>query len=140
MNKLQETVRVQVRFSEVDSVRMVWHGHYVQYMEDAREAFGRKFGLEYMHIFNSGYVAPIAEVQMQYKQPATVDDVLLVEITYKPAAGGKLIFDYNIYKEADHSLIFTASTTQLFVTHDGIFDPTCPDFFRAWKEKWEIDA
>ena len=41
---LSETVRVQVRFSEVDSIKMVWHGHYMTYMEDAREAFGRKYG------------------------------------------------------------------------------------------------
>ena len=39
---LSETVRVQVRFSEVDSIHMVWHGHYITYMEDAREALARK--------------------------------------------------------------------------------------------------
>ena len=52
MNSLKEAVRIQIRFSEVDALRMVWHGNYVQYMEDAREAFGRKYGLEYMHIYN----------------------------------------------------------------------------------------
>ena len=40
METLRETIRVQVRFSEVDALRKVWHGHYLQYMEDAREAFG----------------------------------------------------------------------------------------------------
>ena len=49
---LSETVRVQVRFSEVDSIKMVWHGNYITYMEDAREAFGRKYGLEYMYIYD----------------------------------------------------------------------------------------
>ena len=48
---LSETARIQVRFSEVDSIKMVWHGHYITYMEDAREAFGRKYGLEYMYIY-----------------------------------------------------------------------------------------
>ena len=118
---------------------MVWHGNYVQYMEDAREAFGRKYGLEYMHIYNSGYVAPIVDLQIQYKQTATIDDVLLVEITYRPAKGGKLIFDYTVYKEADHSEVLTASTIQLFMTHEGVFEPSCPDFLNTWKEKNKIN-
>lgn len=139
MNSLKEAVRIQIRFSEVDALRMVWHGNYVQYMEDAREAFGRKYGLEYMHIYNSGYVAPIVDLQIQYKQTATIDDVLLVEITYRPAKGGKLIFDYTVYKEADHSEVLTASTIQLFMTHEGVFEPSCPDFLNTWKEKNKIN-
>ena len=32
-----------VRFSEVDSMNVVWHGSYMLYFEDAREEFGRKY-------------------------------------------------------------------------------------------------
>ena len=32
--------RIRVRFSEVDSMQIVWHGEYVRYFEDGREAFG----------------------------------------------------------------------------------------------------
>ena len=110
---LSETVRVQVRFSEVDSIKMVWHGHYITYMEDAREAFGRKYGLEYMYIYNSGYLAPMFDVKMRYHQTATVDDVLLVTITCRQTKGSKLVFDYEIRKESDQALVFTAESTQL---------------------------
>ena len=34
---------LRVRFSEVDSMQIVWHGEYVRYFEDGREAFGREF-------------------------------------------------------------------------------------------------
>ncbi|MDR1676261.1 MAG: acyl-CoA thioesterase, partial [Tannerella sp.] len=115
MKPLRETVRIRVRFSEVDALRMVWHGSYVQYLEDAREAFGRTYGLTYLHIFNSGYVAPVADMHVQYRQPATLDDILLVEITCRPAPGAKLIFDYRITKEQDASLVLTATTIQLFM-------------------------
>jgi acyl-CoA thioester hydrolase len=138
METLRETVRIPVRFSEVDALRMVWHGHYVRYLEDAREAFGHRYGLEYMHIYDSGYVAPIARMEMQFRQPATIDDFLQVEIVYRPVPGGKLIFDYRIVREADNALILTASTTQLFMTREGVFDPSSPDFFDAWKRRWNI--
>ena len=43
-----------VRFSEVDAMQIVWHGAYPLYFEDAREAFGARYGLEYMTIAREG--------------------------------------------------------------------------------------
>ena len=34
---------IRVRFSEVDSMQVVWHGEYMRYFEDGREDFGRRF-------------------------------------------------------------------------------------------------
>ena len=36
-NQLTSVVEFPVRFSEVDSMQIVWHGHYVKYMEEGRE-------------------------------------------------------------------------------------------------------
>ncbi len=135
---LSETVRVKVRFSEVDSIKMVWHGHYVKYIEDARESFCHRYGLDYMHIFNSGYLAPMFDMKMRYHHTATLDETLLVTITYRHTRGAKLVFDYEIRRESDDTLILTAETTQLFVTHDGEFEPSSPDFFTQWKIKNNI--
>ena len=35
------TSEVRVRFTETDPLGIVWHGNYIQYFEDGREAFGR---------------------------------------------------------------------------------------------------
>ena len=48
MPKLSEVIPINIRFHEVDSLRIVWHGHYLKYFEDGREAFGRKYGIGYM--------------------------------------------------------------------------------------------
>ena len=136
---LSDTVRVKVRFSEVDSIKMVWHGHYVEYMEDARESFCHKYRLDYMHIFNSGYLAPMFDMKMRYHHIATIDDVLLVTITYRQTKGAKLVFDYVVKRECDDTLIFTAESTQLFVTRAGEFEPSSPAFFTEWKKKNNIE-
>ena len=74
---------LRVRFSEVDSMQIVWHGEYVRYFEDGREAFGREFaGLGYMDIHANGYTAPIVELQLQYKKPLRVIDTAVVETRY----------------------------------------------------------
>ena len=46
--RLSASKRIDIRFSEVDSMNIVWHGSYPLYFEDAREAFGQKYGLGYM--------------------------------------------------------------------------------------------
>jgi len=40
-------IEIPVRFCEIDPLSIVWHGHYLKYFEEAREAFGRKYGLGY---------------------------------------------------------------------------------------------
>lgn len=132
---ISETVRVKVRFSEVDPIRMVWHGNYIKYLEDAREAFGHRYGISYLQISGHGYYAPVYDLQVRFLKPATVDDTLLVTITWKPAEGAKLCFDYEIRNEKDKELVLRASTVQLFTTSEGGFDPVGPAFFQEWKDK-----
>lgn len=132
---LTTTVQVKVRFSEVDSLRIVWHGRYLEYLEDAREAFGHEFGLEYMYMYNQGFLAPMYDIKMKYLMPATTDDILLVTITYRPVRGAKIIFDYEIRRKEDNALLFRAETTQLFTTHEREFVLSCPDFLTEWKKK-----
>lgn len=134
-NSLTTTIQVKVRFSEVDSLRIVWHGNYLKYIEDAREAFGHQFGLEYMYMYDCGFLAPMYDIKMKYYLPATTDDTLLVSITYRPTRGAKLVFDYEIKRQSDNALLFTAETTQLFTTHDGELVASCPDFLTEWKVK-----
>ncbi|HOU67656.1 MAG TPA: thioesterase family protein [Paludibacteraceae bacterium] len=134
--KLIDTIEIQIRFSEVDSIKMAWHGSYVKYMEDGREAFGRKFGLEYMRIFDNGYLAPIVDMHLQYKQPVTIDDIIIIETTYIPSLAAKLMFEYNIYRKSDHALVLKASTIQLFMTKDGAFEISTPPFLAEWRQKW----
>ena len=85
---------LRVRFSEVDSMQIVWHGEYVRYFEDGREAFGREFaGLGYMDIYASGYTAPIVELHLQYRKPLKVNDTAVVETRYiaTEAAGHRVV-------------------------------------------------
>ena len=42
-NLLRSTLCFKIRFSEIDAMRVVWHGDYVKYFEDAREYFGEMY-------------------------------------------------------------------------------------------------
>ncbi len=137
-NVLELSYDFQVPFYDLDGIQMVWHGNYVKYMEDAREKFGAKFGFEYLHIFNSGYVAPVVDMHLKYRTSARISDVLRMNIRYVPTRAAKMVFKYTITRPKDNALIIEAETTQLFVSREGVFETSNPQFYADWKKRWNI--
>jgi acyl-CoA thioester hydrolase len=131
------TTGVDVHFYDVDSVNMVWHGNYVRYLENGREAFGEKYGLEYMKIYNNGYIVPIVDLHLRYLNTMAFGERLIVETQYVPCKSAKLMFNYRILRESDGTVAVEASTVQLFMTKDGIFETSSPEFYRKWKKTWK---
>ncbi|MCM1066634.1 MAG: acyl-CoA thioesterase [Muribaculaceae bacterium] len=138
MKKLSSTKDFEVRFSEVDSMNIVWHGSYPLYFEDAREAFGKDYGLGYMDIFGNGYYAPLVELNFKYKKPLVYGQAAAVRITYVPTESAKIVFDYEIFDRTDGSVIATGRSVQVFMDADYSLVWDNPPFYRAWKEKWEV--
>ena len=134
---LADKTEVLVRFSDVDMMRVAWHGSYVAYLEDGREHFGKTFkGVGYDDYFRTGYVAPVVNLTIDYKQSLKCGDVAVVETRYLPTEGAKLILEYVIYRKSDMAVMATAQTTQMFMTADGEVQYTDPDFFVEWKRRW----
>ena len=130
------TIEQDVRFSDVDSLGIVWHGHYVQYFEDGREAFGKQHNLRYLDFYNQGYVVPIVNIQCDYKQVLRYGDRIIIETTYTPYESAKINFTYRLLNSVTGELVVTGSTTQVFLSKDGFtLQLMNPDFFREWKEK-----
>lgn len=131
--------RLRVRFSEVDSMQIVWHGEYVRYFEDGREAFGREFqGLGYMDMYESGYTAPMVDMTLQYKRPLRCNDTAIVETRYIATEGAKICFEYEIRRESDAEVAATGSSMQVFLDADGVLQLNSPEFYTKWREKWGV--
>lgn len=128
---------VPIRFSEVDSLRVVWHGHYIKFFEDGREAFGREHGLTYLDVYDAdGLAVPIVDVQAQYKRPLEYGDSAVIETTFINSPAAKIIFDFKIYSAKHGYLACEGQTTQVFmnpVTKELYI--TNPPYFEAWKKR-----
>lgn len=134
---LATTTQTTVRFSEVDSMQVVWHGEYVRYFEDGREAFGRQYpGVGYLDFYANGYTAPIVDLQLQYIAPLTVNDVAVIETRYIDVAAAKLCFEYIIHRQSDGALVARGSSVQVFVDGNGEMCLNNPSFFEEWKKQW----
>lgn len=126
---------VRVRFNEADSLGIVWHGHYIQYFEDGREAFGQQYGLTYLSFFDQGFVVPIVSVQCDYKRSLRYGDRMIVETHYVPTQAAKIKFKYRILNAQTGELAAVGSSVQVFLERESsTLQLTNPAFFEAWKK------
>jgi len=61
---------IEVPFFDVDSMKIVWHGHYAKYFELARCVLLDKIDYGYMRMVDSGYQWPIIDMRIRYPKPA----------------------------------------------------------------------
>ncbi len=138
---LEASVTLRVRFHEVDTLRIVWHGHYVAYLEEARRAFGRMHGVDYPVFREHGVAIPVVHLALDYLAPALMDDTLEVTARLLKTDCARLDFDYEIRRAADGVLLARAETRQAFTTPDGALLLGRPDFMeerlRSWESQWK---
>ncbi len=135
--ELKASKQFEVRFSEVDSMNVVWHGSYPLYFEDAREAFGAKYGLEYMSFRDNGYFAPLVELTFHYKRPIRYGMKPRIDIIYRPTEAAKIVFDYEIHDSETDELMATGHSVQVFMGTDYQLVWDNPEFYSEWKKRWK---
>jgi acyl-CoA thioester hydrolase len=62
-------ITITTQFGDVDPMRVVWHGSYVRYLEQARSALMDAIGYNYPEMNASGYVWPIVDMRIKYVKP-----------------------------------------------------------------------
>lgn len=136
---LVDRTRIKVRFSEVDSMQIVWHGEYIRYFEDGRISFGNRYGLGYMDVFHQGYMIPVVELDCQFKQSLVFGDEAIIETRFINTQAAKIDFEYTIYRASDEIVAATGKSTQVFINLERELELSNPEFFLEWKRKWEIE-
>ena len=133
---LSSKTEVLVRFNEADPLGIVWHGHYIRYFEDGREAFGNMHDLGYLEVYKLGYVIPVVSVQCDFKRSLRYGDRVIVETKFIPAEAAKLKFTYRLFNAASGELVATGSSVQVFLSkEDSVLQLSNPPFFEEWKKK-----
>ena len=134
--RLINRTKIRVRFSEVDAMKIAWHGNYAKFFEDGREAFGEEFGIGYYDYYKENIATPVVNLNIDYKKHLLFGDRIIVETEYIFSPAAKVILDYRIYKFDNNELITEGSTTQVFINPISgdllLFEP---EFYTNWKKK-----
>ncbi len=60
---------ISIPFHDVDSMGVVWHGHYLKYFEVARCDFLDSLDYSYQAMADSGYAWPVVDTRLKFIKP-----------------------------------------------------------------------
>ncbi|MGY2176871.1 acyl-CoA thioesterase [Pseudomonas azotoformans] len=109
---------ILVPFFDVDTMNVVWHGHYVKYLEVARCALLDKIGHNYTAMLDSGYAWPVIDMQLRYVRGALFGQTLNVRASLVEWEN-RLKVNYLITDRDSGERLTRASTVQVAVEIAG---------------------
>ncbi|WAH58365.1 acyl-CoA thioesterase [Pseudomonas silvicola] len=111
---LHADTEILVPFFDVDTMHVVWHGHYVKYLEVARCTLLDQLGHTYNHMLESGYAWPVIDLQLRYVRGAVFGQRLNVRASLVEWEN-RLKINYLISDAATGERLTRASTVQVAV-------------------------
>jgi acyl-CoA thioester hydrolase len=111
---LSHEIEVVPAFYDIDPMEIVWHGHYVKYLELARSALLARFDYDYPKMRESGYAWPIVDMRLKYVRSAVFGQCLKVRAEIVEWEN-RLRIDYLIRDAATGQKLNKASTIQVAV-------------------------
>lgn len=112
---VSSTTEIRVRYAETDAMKVVYHGNYLPYFEEARTDLFRSIGLTYAEIERQGFFLVVLEVHANYKRSAVYDDILHVKASLHELPAMKITIHYEITRNGQPELLVTGQTVHAFV-------------------------
>jgi acyl-CoA thioester hydrolase len=127
-HKITAEVEFAVEFYEVDSMEVVWHGNYVQYMEKARCILLDRIGYGYLAMKDSGYAFPVTDMSLKFIRPLRYGDRVRA-VAILDEWENRLRIKYEFYNAVTGELTTKGMSTQMAYNiekRDSCF--ICPRF------------
>ena len=109
---------ISERSYELDSYNHVNNAVYQEYLEHARMDFLNQIGFKYKEFYDEGYFLFITHVDIYYKAPAVLNDILTVETSVKELKLVRGTFHQTIKKE-DGTVCIEADVDWACITKSG---------------------
>lgn len=120
---------IRVRYADTDQMHFVYNGKYLEYFEVGRTEMLRDNGLPYDIIEKEGFLLPVLEAYVKYRQPAYYDDILVVKSFLKKFPELKVHIDYEIVRKNTTDLITDGFTVHAFINKQNKKVTKPPEFF-----------
>lgn len=126
---LDYTTQIRVRYADTDQMNFVYNGKYSEYFEVGRTEMLRNIGLPYSVLEINGFMLPVLELNIKYKNPAYYDDLLLVRSFVEHLPIVKIHIDYTIHRENGNILVAEGFTEHVFMKKENRKAVRPPEFF-----------
>jgi len=129
----EQVSSITVRFNEVDTYGVAWHGHYVAWLEVGRNDLARRFDLDAAAIAAAGYLAPVVDLSLRFKRPARFGEELRVVTSACRTESATIRFDGRIVNAAG-GVCAVGTTIHALTDREGTLQYRLP---RAIEERLE---
>jgi acyl-CoA thioester hydrolase len=111
---------LRVRYAETDQMGVVYHANYLIWFEVGRVELMRAMGFEYksMETEDDCHIV-VVEAHCRYEKPARYDQTLRVRTRIAEWRNRIVKFSYEIFLDADESLLATGYTTHVICGRNG---------------------
>jgi acyl-CoA thioester hydrolase len=113
-SSISASISCQVAFHDVDLAQVVWHGHYLRYLENARWALMHTLDFDLATMLDTGYLWPIVDLRVKYIRAASFEDRLSVRASLVEWQQ-RLVINYLVTDERDGARVARAQTVQVAV-------------------------
>lgn len=99
--KITNLLKIKIYYEDTDAGGVVYYANYLRFLERARTEFLAEKGIDVAEYHNKGYFFPVIHVDIHYKKPARLGDVIevtadLIEMTHATVTFRQDIFRNNI--------------------------------------------
>ena len=108
---------IEVRYAETDMMGIAHHASYLPWLEIARGNLLKERGISYAKLEESGIMLPVVEIKMNYRRPATYDDIVTINSIIKERPFAKIQIDYELQKE--DQIIADGYSVHAFINQSG---------------------
>jgi len=114
---------VRVYYEDTDAGGVVYYANYLKYLERARSEALRRLGVDQMALMRDSAIAfAVRRVEIDYLQPARLDDELTVEVVVESISRVSMTFRQRILRGPD--VLLASALAQVVCVNTDRFRPT----------------
>ena len=115
---LSHTIRLRVRYTEVDAMGYLHHSRFLQYFEIGRVELLRERGVRYADLERDGIFFVVVRAEVAFKRPARYDDLIRIRTWIEELGGAHVSFQHEIVDAETGTLLARGRTKHPFVNKD----------------------
>lgn len=124
-------MKVRIYYEDTDAAGVVYYANYLRYLERARTEFFSGYGINVAEYHNMGYFFAITHVDIHYKRPARLGDVIDVTTGLAELRAATITLKHQIFR--DDNLLVEAFVTVACIDKNGK-PMRLPDIFKKTTE------
>jgi acyl-CoA thioester hydrolase len=111
---ISASIDVTVAFHDIDIIGVMWHGHYLKYLETARWNLMDQLDFGYDTMAASGFAWPIVEMHVKYLHAARMGEQLNVRASLVEWEN-RITMNYLVTRAADQERVARGKSVQVAV-------------------------